>query len=81
MFVINIASPIYEQAEAWHVYSRITFTENMKNKPKAISMQRAALSQSLMSVTRRLENICHGQMLLMENPEAFYALVHPSLWL
>lgn len=53
----------------------------MKNKPKAISMQRAALSQSLMSVTCRLENICHGQMLLMENPEAFYALVHPSLWL
>lgn len=49
MFVINIASPIYEQAETWQVYSRVTFTENMKNKLKAISMQRAALSQSLMS--------------------------------
>lgn len=37
------------RVEAWQVYSRVTFTENMKNKPKAISMQRAALSQSLMS--------------------------------
>lgn len=34
VFVINIASPVYEQAEAWQVYSRVTFTENMKNKPK-----------------------------------------------
>lgn len=49
MFVINIASPVYEQEEAWQVYSTVTFTENMKNNPKAISMQRAALSQSLMS--------------------------------
>lgn len=53
----------------------------MKNKPKAISMQRVALSQSLMFVTCWLENICHGQMLLMENPEVAYALVHSSLWL
>lgn len=37
------------RAEAWQVYSRVTLTENMRNKPKAISMQRAALSQSLMS--------------------------------
>lgn len=48
MFVINIASPVYEQVEAWQVYSRVTFTENMKNKPKPFP-SREQLSQSLMS--------------------------------
>lgn len=81
MFAINIASPVYERWEALQVY-KVTFTENIKNKPKDISMQSTILSQSL--------DLCHllagahmpyTPMLLMENPEAFYALMHTSLWL
>lgn len=40
-------------------------------------MQRAALSQALMSHLLA-EHTCPGQVLLLENPEASHALVHPG---